>query len=100
MSNKTTLVVTAMPNADEQEAMQTYLAGVMPLLMGAGGQLVKRVIVKSSLTGKPSFGMALMMDFPDREAIESVFASDTYAALIPDRDKGFASIDICLADEM
>jgi len=100
MADKTTLLVTAMPNPNAQESMQAYLKGVMPLLMGAGGQLVKRVKVQSSLTGKPPYGMVLMMDFPDRQALESMFASDSYAALIPARDRAFVSIDICFAGEL
>ncbi len=97
MSEATTLVVTAMPNPEYSGEMQAYLKGVMPLLVGAGGTLVKRLKVQCSLTGKASFGMALIMDFPDRAKIESVFSSDSYTALIPDRDKGFSSINIALA---
>ena len=100
MAEQTTLVVTAMPNPSEQEAMQTYLKGVLPLLLGAGGQLVKRVKVHGALTGKPPYGMVLLMDFPDREKLEGMFASEAYAALLPSRDEGFSSIDICLASEL
>lgn len=89
-----------MPNPDEDESMQTYLKGVMPLLMEAGGQLVKRLKVKGSITGKPPYGMMLVMDFPDREKVESMFASEAYAALLPARNKGFVSVDICFTSEM
>jgi uncharacterized protein (DUF1330 family) len=98
--NQTTLVVTAVPNPSEQESMQTYLTGAMPLLMEAGGQLIKRLKVQSAITGKPPYVMVLVMDFPDREKLESMFASEAYAALLPARDKGFASVDICLTSEM
>ena len=40
MDDKTTLVVTAVPNPNEMASMQEYLQGVMPLLVGAGGKLV------------------------------------------------------------
>ncbi len=100
MSEKTTLVVTAMPNPAEQESMQAYLKGVFPLLMGAGGELVKRVKVQSALTGKPPHGVVLVMDFADREKAEAMFASEEYKALLPSRDKGFASIDICFASDL
>ncbi len=99
MADKTTLVVTAMPNADGQEAMQTYLKGAMPLLMGVGGQLVKRLKVQGAIAGKPQYGMVLVMDFPDRDKLEAMFASDAYAALVPARDEGFSSIEICVAGE-
>ncbi len=100
MSESTTLVVTAMPNPDNSSEMQAYLKGAMPLLAGAGGTLVKRLKVQGSLTGKPSFGMVMVMDFPDKAKIEAVFASESYAALVPNRDKGFSSIDIVLAGDL
>ena len=42
MSEKSTLVVTAVPKPDEMASVQEYLQKVLPLLMGAGGTLVKR----------------------------------------------------------
>ena len=42
---KTTLVVTAVPNANEMASVQEYLQGVLPLFKGAGGKLVKRLKV-------------------------------------------------------
>ena len=91
---------TAMPNPSEQESMQAYLKGVMPLLLGAGGQLVKRAKISGTITGKPPYGMVVVMDFPDREQLEKMFASEAYAALVPSRDKGFASMDICFASDL
>jgi len=66
--SKTTLVVTASRNADEMAFVETYLQGVMPLLMGAGGKLVKRLKVDKVVKGNPS-GMALVMDFDSEDAI-------------------------------
>ena len=43
MDNKTTLVVTAIPNPNEMDSVQAYLQAVLPLFMGAGGKLVKRL---------------------------------------------------------
>ena len=50
MSDATaTLVVTAIPNPAEMDSVQQYLKGVMPLLQGAGGRLVKRQKVESRM---------------------------------------------------
>jgi uncharacterized protein (DUF1330 family) len=40
------------------------------------------------------------MDFPDRDRVEAMFASDEYVAIIPLREKGFVSIDIGLTSDM
>ena len=99
MNEKATLVVTAIPNPNEMESVQTYLKEVMPLLLGAGGKLVKRLKVGQVIDGKPS-GMVLVMDYDSDEAITALFASDEYADLIPGRDKGFAEMNILLTREM
>jgi uncharacterized protein (DUF1330 family) len=99
MSKNATLVVTGTPNPNEMEAVQGYLQGVLPLLMGAGGKLVKRLKVDEVIDGNPS-GMVLVMDFDSGEAITAFFESDEYAALIPVRDQGFAEMNILLTHEM
>ncbi len=99
MNDKTTLVVSAVPNPNEMASVQGYLQGVLPLLMGAGGKLVKRVKVDQVIHGKPS-GMVLVMDFDSAEAIEGMFKSKDYAALVPIRDRGFAEMNIMLTREM
>jgi uncharacterized protein (DUF1330 family) len=99
LAENTTLVVTAMPNPEEAEAMQSYIKAAGPMLAEAGGQLVKRLKVQGSITGKPPHGMVLVMEFEDKAKLEAMFASDAYAALIPAREKGFSSINICYAGE-
>ena len=99
MSNKTTLIVTAVPNPEEMEAVQAYLKGVMPLLTQAGGTLVKRLKISQVVHGDPS-GMVLVMDFDSSDDISKMFGSEDYADLVPARDKGFASMNIRLAQEM
>ena len=99
MSDQATLVVTAVPNPDEMPAVQAYLQGVMPLFMGAGGSLVKRLKVGSTLHGEPT-GMTLVMDFPSEDAINALFASEEYQALVPGRDQGFRSMNIHVAAEL
>lgn len=99
MDDKTTLVVTAVPNPDEMASVQEYLKGVMPLLAAAGGQLVKRLKVGSMIHGNRS-GMVLVMDFDSAQAIKGMFESDEYAALVPVRDRGFSEMNILLAQQM
>ena len=98
-TTKTTLVVTAVPNPNEMASVQEYLQGVLPLLLGAGGQLVKRLEVDDVIHGTPS-GMVLVMDFDTTEAITAMFESGDYAALVPARTRGFSEMNILLAREM
>ena len=99
MSKKATLVVTAIPNPDEMASVQRYMKGVLAILMGAGGKLVKRPKVADVVHGNPS-GMVLVMDFDSSEAISGLFESEEYAALIPVRDQGFSEMNILVTGEM
>ena len=60
---------------------------------------MKRLKVGKVINGQPS-GMVLVMDFDSNETVTALFASDEYATLIPERDKGFAEMNILLAHEM
>ena len=71
----------------------------MPLFLGAGGKLVKRLKINKVLLGNPS-GMVLVMDFESVETVEAMFESDEYAALIPLRDRGFSEMNILLTNEL
>jgi uncharacterized protein (DUF1330 family) len=99
MEEKATLVVTAVPNPSEMASVQEYLQGVMPLLTGAGGKLVKRLKTDRVIHGNPS-GMTLVMDFDSANVVTEMFESDAYAALVSVRDKGFAEMNILLTHTM
>jgi uncharacterized protein (DUF1330 family) len=76
------------------------LKGVLPLLVGAGGTLVRRLKVTKMIDGARSYGLVLMMDFASTDAVTEVFASADYAALLPHRDAGFSEITISLGASM
>ena len=99
MDHKPTLVVTAIPNPNAMDSVQDYLQSVLPLLLGAGGKLVKRLKLDKVILGNPS-GMVLVMDFDSTAAITALFESDEYVALIPTRDRGFVEMNILLTHEM
>ena len=99
MSETATLVVTAAPNPEEMASVQEYLQGVMPLLTGAGGELIKRLRVDEVIHGNPA-GMVLVMDFESADAVTELFNSDDYAELVPVRDRGFKEMNILVTHTM
>ena len=99
MDEKATLVVTAVPNPNEMASVQEYLQGVLPLLMGAGGSVVRRLKTNKVVNGRPA-GMVLVMDFESADAAAALFESDEYRSLVPLRDKGFEEMNILIANEM
>ena len=99
-TDKTTLIVTSQPNPDQQEALKEYVAGVMPLLMGLGGTVIKRSMITYTYHGEQTFTFLLVMDFPSKKALREMFDSEAYQKLVPIRDKGFAKIDIFFGEDL
>ena len=100
MSEITNLIVTSEPNFSEKDALQEYVKGVMPLLLGLDGKIVKRSMITDTINGKQNFLFILIMDFPSKKALKSMFLSEEYKKLIPIRDKCFNLVNIHFADDM
>jgi len=96
-----TLVATAIPNPNPENAadMQTYMQKVTPLLMALEGGPPRRMKVSEVVNGEGT-GIVMLMDFPSREKLSALFASEEYQALIPVRDRGFKSMNIWIAQPM
>ena len=95
-----TLIVTAQPNPDYPTEAQSYVGQALPMLVAAGGKLLKRVKVTKSVVGEQTFALSLIMEFPDAQSIEDLFASDAYAAIASHRDKGFAFMNMVICEDM
>jgi len=93
------LIANAVPNPENMADMKGYLQQSAPLLDGLGGSPAKRMKVTEVINGDTP-ALVLIMDFPDREALAAVFASDAYKALIPIRDRGFLRMDIFIGEPM
>ncbi len=100
MSDKTTLIVTSIPNPEQQAALDAYVQGAYPLLLNLGGEIVKRSVVSDTYHGEQNFKVIMLMDFPSKSALLAMFDSSAYQALIPDRNKAFKSIEIMFADHL
>ena len=94
-----TAFFTVVPNPDAGGALQAYSEKASPMLIAAGGTNGRRVKITDAIIGeKPVFAMAMMMDFPSREALEGVFTSDAYQEVIPLREAAFASFTCTVAE--
>lgn len=98
--SQATLVVTATPNPEAMQDMQTYLQEVAPLLMKKGGKLVYRGKTTKAIKGNLDFAMLMVMSFESEQEIQAVFESPEYAQLIPFRDRGFKSVDILISSSL
>jgi len=99
MPEACTLVATAIPNPENMADMQTYMQKANPLMESLGGTAATRMKVSEVINGDAA-AIILVMNFPDREKLSAMFASDEYQALIPGRSRGFKSINIWIAGPM
>jgi len=97
VSEAATLIVTATFNSDNMVAAQRYMQAAVPMLVEGGGEILRRVKVDRSIVGSAAYEACLVVSFPDEAAVEAIFGSADYAALVEDRDAGFVRMDIVLA---
>ena len=98
--SKITLVVTSTANQENLVALKTYVNKVMPMLFKINGDVVKRSKIIDVINGKKEFEFLLIMDFPSKEKLLKLFNSSEYKALLPNRNKGFITINMLFANDI
>ena len=94
MTAQLILLGTRRPDSDGDYKAYVSVAG--PLLVGAGGTWNSQYDRVSDLAGDGP-EQVRVMDFPDEDAIQAVFASPEYQKVIPHRDKAFEQLRIMIA---
>ncbi len=90
------VMATIQINPDAPDALQTYFETTSPLLENVGARVVERFALGEPIVGE-SLGESLMIvEYPDLLAVDGVFGSEAYKAIIPVRDKAFLKYNICV----
>jgi len=92
-----TLIALATPNPTETQAAQRYSEHAKRLLQEFGGKPVGRFSKQDILVGHDAPQVTLVVNFDDASQIHDFIQSDAYQALIPDREQGFLSMTIYIA---
>ncbi|MFV2039444.1 MAG: DUF1330 domain-containing protein [Acidimicrobiales bacterium] len=95
-----TLIAVTTSREGHNDDLRSYVDQAVPMLLGAGGQVVKRLAVTDVVAGGSKAANVLVMDFPDAQTVRAVFDSDGYKALIPVRDRAFEHIDILITEDL
>ena len=93
------LHIEATPNPNEFEALQGYLSQAPSVVNHYGGVVVATYDVECALDDKAKPAVFMVVSFPSREAIDSLFTSEAYQAIVPLRDKGFEHIRFYVTSE-
>jgi uncharacterized protein (DUF1330 family) len=88
---------------DQPEALAEYLRVTGPLLERVGARIVQRFAINEVVAGKDGGCMparsVVMVEYPNREAVDLVFGSAEYAAVAPIRDRAFLDYTITVVDD-
>lgn len=98
MTNNTLLITFAKPDPTQLEVFGSYVGASTELAIEAGGEVSSRFPVAHVHGDAPAsiFGFAT---FPNPRAINDMFDSEAYQALVPDRDKGVESVNAYIVDD-
>ncbi len=86
-------------NPQEPEALQTYFDVAMPLLQKVGAKVAQKIEVRDPVIGVKASEIVMLVDYPSYDAIDRVFESDEYKAVIPIRDKAFLKYNVCIVND-
>jgi uncharacterized protein (DUF1330 family) len=99
MAEKTVMIVRATVNPVEISAFEHYTKNAGPLFKKAGGTPVAKYQLAERVVGTADGQFLVIMEFPNKEAIRSVFESAEYKALLPARDKGYLSLNVFIGEQ-
>ncbi len=81
-------------NPDEPEALQAYFDATLPLLEEVGARVLQRLDITDVVVGQKMGETLMVVEYPDLGALDRVFESDRYKAIIPMRDKAFSTYNV------
>lgn len=84
---------------DAPDALAAYFRITDPLLKKAGARIVKRFSIHDVIIGKKPAQTVVMVEYPNREAVDMVFRSAEYAAVTEHRDRAFLDYAITIIDD-
>lgn len=89
-----TVIALLSVNENEPQALGEYFRITAPLLERARARIVRRFALNEAIVGDRPAQMAVIVEYPDREAVDLVFKSSDYRQAIPFRDRAFLKYDI------
>jgi uncharacterized protein (DUF1330 family) len=91
-----TVVALLSINDAEPAALGEYFRITTPLLERAKAKIVKRFTLNEAIVGNRPAQMAVIVEYPDRAALDMVFESWEYRSAIPARDRAFLKYEVSI----
>lgn len=91
-----TVIALVTVNENQPMALAQYLEATSPLLDKAGGKIVRRFKVEEPVVGQKPSQTMIVVEYPDRAAVDYVFKSDIYKSIIELRDMAFETYQVSI----
>ncbi|MGP6087445.1 DUF1330 domain-containing protein [Antarctobacter jejuensis] len=83
-------------NPEAQEEYQAYLDTALPLLERVGGKVAQHFPVGDVVVGNKLAETIMVVEYPDMDAVDRLFQSEEYKAIIPVRDRAFSTYSVSI----
>ena len=79
--------------------LAAYFQVTGPLLQRAGARIIKRFEINEVIVGHRPARSVIIVEFPNRAAVDQVFDSPEYESIIPIRDLAFLNYQISIVGD-
>jgi uncharacterized protein (DUF1330 family) len=100
MENKPKLIITAIPNPENMQGVQSYLEKAGPFAPKYGGIFISRYKTLKHLVGENGAELMSIFEFPDVQSIENMMNDEEYKKLTEIREKAFTKLNMRICEEM
>lgn len=100
MENKPKLIITAVPNKENMQEMQSYLEQAGPFAPKHGGVFVGRYKTIKHLVGEDGAELMSIFEFPDAQSIENMMNDEAYKKLTEIREKAFSKLHMRICEQL
>ena len=100
MGSKVKLIISAIPNKENMQEMQSYLQQAGPFAPKYGGVFVSRYKTNKHLVGENGAELMSIFEFPDAQSIENMMNDEEYKKLTEIREKAFTKLNMRICEEM
>jgi uncharacterized protein (DUF1330 family) len=80
-------------------ALAEYFRITGPVLQRASARIVKRFSVLEPVVGRPPFSTLIVVEYPDRAAVDMLFSSPEYLSAVEVREQAFSSYSVTIVDD-
>ena len=93
------LHIEATPNPNEIDALQSYLSQAPKIVREHAGIPIATYDVVQALDGADGPAVFVVISFPDKDAIDNLFADPAYKLIVPLRDRAFSHLRFYVTSE-